>query len=104
SAPSGWTTIGDASGVVLADGTFFLSDCCSKKTAKFNANTLIWTPFGTGFQASTNDESGWILLPDNSLLTVDAFPANSLLSERFNPTTGVWSGAGNTPVSLADND
>src|SRR5439155_2427699 len=35
--PSGWTTIGDASGIVLADGTFFLSDCCTKKTAKLNA-------------------------------------------------------------------
>jgi hypothetical protein len=104
SPPSGWTSIGDAAGIVLADGTFFLSDALSTKTAKFNANTLTWTAFGTGFQAPTNDESGWTLLPDNSLLTVDATPTNSRLSERFNPSTGVWSGAGNTPVSLADND
>jgi hypothetical protein len=102
--PSGWTSIGDASGIVLADGTFFLSDCCSTKTAKFNASSLTWTAFGTGYQGLTNDESGWVLLPGNTLLTVDAFPANSRLSERFNPTTGVWSSAGNTPVSLADND
>jgi hypothetical protein len=104
SPPSTWTSIGDAAGIVLADGTFFLSDALSQKTAKFNANSLTWIAFGSGFQAPTNDESGWTLLPDNSLLTVDASPANSLLSERFNPTTGVWSSAGNTPVSLADND
>ena len=42
--------------------------------------------------------------PDNSVLTVDASPANTKLSERFNPVTGVWSGAGNTPASLCDND
>jgi hypothetical protein len=104
SPPSGWTTIGDASGIVLADGTFFLSDCCSKKTAKFNSASLTWTAFGTGYQATNNDEAGWTMLPDNSLLTVDASPANTKLSERFNPVTGVWSGAGNTPVSLCDND
>jgi hypothetical protein len=102
--PAGWTSIGDASGIVLADGTFFLSDCCSKKTAKFNPGNLSWTVFGTGFQAPSNDEAGWTLLPDGSLLTVDAAPANTLLTERFNSLTGVWSGAGNTPVSLVDND
>ncbi|HKB64826.1 MAG TPA: glycoside hydrolase domain-containing protein, partial [Pyrinomonadaceae bacterium] len=104
SPPSGWSTIGDAMGIVLADGSYFLSDSQSTKTAKFNASSLTWSAFGSGFQASTNNEAGWTLLPDNSLLTVDAHPANSRLSERFNAVTGVWSGAGNTPVSLADND
>ncbi len=103
SPPSGWTTIGDAMGIVLGDGTYFLSDCCSKRTAKFNPASLTWTPFGTGFQGTTNDEAGWVLLPDNSLVTVDVTPAGTSASERFDPTTGVWSSAGHTPVSLADN-
>jgi len=59
---------------------------------------------GTGYQATNNDEAGWTLLPDGSVLTVDASPLGSRLSERLNTTTGVWSSAGNTPVSLCDND
>jgi hypothetical protein len=104
SPPSGWSTIGDASAIVLADGTFLLSDCCSGKLAKFNATTLTWTAFGSPNAPNYNNEQNWTLLPDKSILTVDVFPSGTKNSERFNPTTGLWSSAGSTIVSLADND
>jgi hypothetical protein len=97
--PAGWTTIGDAQSVILADGTFMLANCCTKEAALLDAKTLTWTPVGTG-KADINDEEGWALLPSGEVLTVDAF--NGLNSELFDPGTGAWSLAGSTVVSLVD--
>jgi hypothetical protein len=102
SPPPGWTSIGDASGVVLANGTFMLADCCTNKVALFNAGTLTWSATGNSL-AQENDEAGLTLLPDGTVLTVDVFPHDTLRSERYDPGVGTWSAAGNTPVSLADN-
>jgi hypothetical protein len=104
SPPAGWTSIGDASAIVLADGTFLLSDCCSGKLAKFNPSTLTFTAFGSPNAPNYNNEQNWTLLPDKTILTVDVFPSGTKNSERFNPATGTWSSAGSTIVSLADND
>ena len=38
--PAGWGTIGDASGVVLTNGTFMLANCCTVQQALLNASTL----------------------------------------------------------------
>jgi hypothetical protein len=100
--PAGWTTIGDAQSIVLADGRFLLADCCSTKSAILDPKTLTWTAFGSG-KADVFDEEGWTLLPSGQLLTVDANNLADLSHvELFNPRTGVWSGAGDTPVQLPD--
>ena len=97
--PTGWKTIGDAQGIVLANGTFMLSNCCTKETALFDANRLTWTPTGAG-KATLNDEEGWTLLPDGRVLTVDAYvrsyTADGTNSEIYDPSTGFWSSAGST--------
>ncbi len=46
SPPAGWSTIGDAQGVVLFDGTFMQANCCTTQAALLNLNTLTWTPTG----------------------------------------------------------
>ena len=103
--PAGWKTIGDAQGVVLADGTYMLANCCTTQTALFNAKKLTWTPTGAG-KATVNDEEGWALLPNGSVLTVDAYvfsyDVNGTNSEIYNPATGTWSSAGSTIVQLWD--
>ena len=118
SAPSGtgWTGtggnggIGDAESVVLANGTFMLAACCAYPDvdALFNPTTLTWTATGApnaGFLYQ--DEQGYTLLPNGNVLTIDiwtnvATSGNATNAEQYNPSTGVWSGAGNTPVSLPD--
>jgi hypothetical protein len=97
--PSGWTTIGDAQSVILADGTYMQANCCTAQDATLDARTLVWTSVGTG-KADINDEEGWTLLPNGKVLTVDAF--NGTNSEIFDPATGVWSSAGSTVVPLVD--
>lgn len=104
--PAGWTSIGDAQSVVLPSGTFMLANCCSLEQALFDATTLSWTLTGTGKQDG-NDEEGWALLQDGTVLTVDANnPANPTQAELYEPATprspAMWVSAGNTPVLLAD--
>ena len=70
--PSGWSSIGDASGVVLFNKTFMLANCCDRQQALFNESTLTWTATGSG-KFDSNNEEGWTLLPSGSVLTVDAY-------------------------------
>jgi hypothetical protein len=99
-APAGWTTVGDAQSVVLANGTLMVANCCTTQGALLTAKTLTWTATGTG-KADVNDEEGWTLLPSGEVLTVDANAQNTN-SELYNPANGTWSSAGSTIVQLAD--
>ena len=95
--PIGWSEIGDASSVVLSDGTYMLGNCCLSAQALLNENTLGWTATGMG-KADGNSEEGWTLLPSGKVLTVDVggFPN----SELYDPNTGSWSSAGLVPINL----
>ncbi len=103
--PTGWSTIGDAQGVVLFDGTFMQANCCTEQAALLDLNTLTWRPTGSN-KFDINDEEGWTLLPNKQVLTVDAYvfsyDARGTNSEIYNPATGSWSGAGSTIVQLWD--
>jgi hypothetical protein len=91
--PTGWKTIGDAQSVVLPDGTYMQANCCTKQQARLNAKTLTWTSAGKG-KFDINDEEGWTLLPDGTVLTVDAYvrsyDANGKNYEIYNPAKHVW--------------
>lgn len=111
SAPSGsgWSRIGDAESTILADGTFMLASCCSDPAvdALFDATNLTWTATG-GPTAGLDyqDEQGYELLPNGDVLTIDVwtnYPSGGATNaEIYNPASGTWSSAGNTPVSLVD--
>lgn len=100
-APTGWSTIGDAVSIVLADGRFMMADCCSNKEAILDRKTMTWNATGAGKQ-DQNSEETWTLLPDNKVLTVDVFNGGAMASELYDPTTGMWANAGSTKVKLAD--
>ena len=109
SPPSGWTHIGDAASVVLANGTFMIGNCgvagteCTNQTyqAQLNASTLTWTIIGSGNgKADQNSEEGWELLPNGDVLVVDVWDTRN--SELFNPSTKKWSSAGSTGVLLVN--
>jgi hypothetical protein len=91
--PAGWFNIGDAQSVVLPDGTYMQANCCTKQQALLDATTLTWTPTGKN-KFDINDEEGWNLLPDGTVLTVDAYGfvnnANGLNYEIYNPKNGAW--------------
>jgi hypothetical protein len=99
-APAGWTTLGDAQSVILADGNLMLADCCSFAEAILHDKNLNWRSTGSG-KADENDEEGWTLLPNGEVLTVDT-NSGSNYSEIYNPATGAWSYAGNTVADVVD--
>ncbi len=96
-AGSAWNSIGDASGIILADGTFMLGNCCSNEQALLNARNLSWTITGKN-KADGNSEEGWALLPDETVLTVDS--NNGTHAEKY--INGQWISAGSTINRLSD--
>ena len=107
--PSGWTTVGDAAGIVLDNGTYMQSDCCNTSSlsglsALLNPNTLTWTPTGSG-KLDRWDEEGMAKLQNGNVLVVDAHTNTSCspnTSEIYNASTGAFSATGNTVDQEAD--
>ena len=103
--PSGWSSIGDASSVVLFNKTFMLANCCDRQQALFDETNLTWTSTGSG-KFDSNNEEGWTLLPSGNVLTVDAYTdvndPTGTNSEIYNAGSGSWSSAGSTVVQLWD--
>ncbi len=91
--PKGWKTIGDAESVILPNGTYMQANCCTRQQALLNSKTLTWTTTGKG-KSDINDEEGWTLLPDGTVLTVDAYVNHYLPGgmnyEIYDPTSGAW--------------
>jgi len=102
SPPAGWNNLGDAESVILADGTYMQANCCTAQNALFNGPNS-WTMTGSVNQSS-NDESGFTLLSNDLVLTVDAksdSPCGTTQgSELYNQGTGVWSCGPILPVQL----
>ena len=106
SPPSGWGTVSDAAGIVLANGTYMQTSCCDNPphAALLDPSTLTWTQTGTG-KFDPYDEEAMALLPDGTVLTADAYTQTGTCgtgSERYNPATGAWSSAGATIAQQSD--
>ncbi len=91
--------VGDAPSVVLANGVVMIGDVGSKAQALLDPRTLTFTITGSG-KFDDNEEEGWTLLPSGKVLTVDVTSAPR--AELYDPTTGSWSSAGQTPAPIAD--
>ena len=102
--PSGWATIGDAPAIVLAGGTYMQADCCDRGRLSALREAGSWMATGSG-KFDSYDEEGWTLLPNNQLLTVDAYVGKSVCgrnTEVYAPATDAWTSLGDTPARLAD--
>ena len=97
--PVGWSQIGDAASVVLSNGTFMLSSCCTSNQALLDPTNLTWSFVGSG-KSDSNNEEGLTLLPNGKVLTVDIW--NTRNTELYNPSTQSWASAGLVPSSLVN--
>ena len=102
SPPPGWSRLGDAESVILADGTYMQANCCTAQNALFNGPNS-WTATGSVNQSS-NDESGFTLLSNDLVLTIDAKNDSNCGtaqgSELYDQGTGIWSCGPLLPVQL----
>jgi hypothetical protein len=116
--PTGRSNIGDAESVVLPDGTWMLAECCAVTFGDssfpvyyyFDESTLSFTEMANSTDGKNDefDEEGWTLLPNNLILTVDAYTTNTVKtgtnSETYNSATNLWSTAGSTINQLWDSN
>jgi hypothetical protein len=99
--PSDWSSVGDAESVILPDGTYMQANCCTSQNALYGGPNT-WTATGNVKQSS-NDESGFTLLSNDLVLTVDTKSStcgSSQGSELYSQSAGTWSCGPNTPVRL----
>jgi hypothetical protein len=101
--PTGWRTIGDSPAIVLPDGTFMIGQGGEPSTlqANFDEATLTWTAVTNSGKADGFSEEGFALLPNGTVLDVDAEDGTN--SEIYNPATETWSSAGSTIATLPNN-
>lgn len=96
----GGGSVGDSMGIILADGTFVLSDIFTGNMESLDLGTLTFTALNPPGKDCPNNEENWNILPDGTFLTVDAHIPSSF--EIYDPVTNAWLPAGATPVNLAD--
>jgi hypothetical protein len=105
--PAGWSTVGDASSVLLPNGKMMLANCCTSDEAVLTLSGGIasWTPTGEG-KFDSNNEEGWTMLPGGDVLTVDVYVGETCCEKGFeiySPSTGKWTRPpGNTVVNLVN--
>lgn len=90
--------IGDSPATVIPDGRFLVGEKFTKKVFAFDPKTLAWSELPSSHKHDFNAEEGYMLMPDDSILTFDvkAHPQ----SERYILSTGQWVDAGSTVVDL----
>ena len=98
-------TVGDASGIILDNGTLLLAQGAGPFTnlASFNQGTLNFTALNPTGKAGQNNEENWNILPDGTVLTIASRIASRF--EIYDPVANNWTSPlplPNMPVNLAD--
>jgi len=95
--PTGWSEIGDASGLVLSNGTYMLGNCCYNTQALYNEASGSWTQIGSGKQ-DNNSEEGWTLLPSGNVVSAEVLDEPN--AQYYDPNSNEWVSAGTVPNNL----
>lgn len=96
--PVGWINAGDSPSVVLPNGQFLVGNAFTSLLALLDPATLTWTTASNTGKLTSNNEEGFTLLPDGSVLDVNV--AVNGATQRYLPSTGQWISAGTTPQVL----
>ncbi|HEX5473976.1 MAG TPA: Ig-like domain repeat protein [Vicinamibacterales bacterium] len=94
------TQVGDSDSFVLPDGRFVLRHLFSKRLDVFNPSTLTFTDLNATGKLDNNSEENSTLLPDGTILVVDAGFDGNTNSEIYDPATNTWTQAADTIVSM----
>lgn len=92
----------DSNSEILPNGSVLIFPVSPKTSGRpviYNPTTNVWTTGPLMLHGSYQDESSWVKLPTDMILTIDPF---GVRSERYNPATNTWLNDSNVPVSLYD--
>lgn len=97
-SPPGWPQVGDAACSVFPDGKFMIGALLSGECTVYDPATNTWS--NTGSQPTRTNEETWLLLPDQTVLTVECFPPYH--AQKYLISSGAWKDEGAVPVTLVD--
>ncbi len=101
-APPSGQLFYDSISVILSNGNVMIAPVYPSpygSTIFYNPTSNTWLAGPQLVRGGDQDEASWVKLPDNSILTVDPFGANS---ERYIPSLNQWVDDGIVPVYLYD--
>jgi Kelch motif len=96
--PAGWTRVGDAACAVLPDGRVLLGNLDDTRTAIFDPATDTFTA-GPAKGSSSSEES-WVLLPDETVITVRC--DSSRRADKYVAAANTWVDGGTLPTSIIE--
>jgi hypothetical protein len=97
-SPPGWAQVGDAACCLFPDGRLMIGALLTADCAIYDPPTDSWSSAAS--KAVRSNEETWILLPDESILTVQCFAPFE--SERYSISSNAWKNEGKPPVTLVD--
>ncbi len=98
-SPPGWSTVGDAASTILPDGRLMIGALYpSTACAIYDPATNSWTPAAS--KAVTSNEEGWVLLPDNTIVTTQCW--DPYQTEKYIISTDTWKNEGALSVRIVD--
>lgn len=92
--------VGDTMSNVLPNGTMVVSSITTTNLEAFNPSTLAFTALNPTGKADANNEEGWEILPNGTMLAIDA--RIQAQSEIYNPATNTWGTPLSTIVNMSD--
>ena len=97
-SPPGWTQVGDSPCAVLPDGRVLVGSLNTTNTAIYDPATDTWTA-GPAKGSSSSEES-WVLLPDETVVTVRCNSSN--IADKYVASSNSWVGGGTLPVGIVE--
>jgi Kelch motif len=97
-SPPGWTQVGDAACCLFPDGRLMIGALLTGLCTIYDPVTNSWSPAAS--QAVRTNEETWILLPDESIVTVECFAPYQ--GQRYSISSNAWKSEGLPPVTLVD--
>ncbi len=98
--PPGWVEVGDASCCLLPEGKLLVGAIHNTSCAIYDPATNTWSTAAN--MAMKSNEETWVLLPDETILTVECFPR--FRAQKYVISSNVWKDEGLPPVELVDPD
>jgi hypothetical protein len=96
--PAGWPEIGDAACAVLPDGKVLVGNLRDTRTAIFDPATDTFSA-GPAKPASSSEES-WVLLPDETVITVRC--DSSRRADKYVAAANTWVDGGTLPTGIIE--